>query len=337
MAYSIGSEEPADKAIRRVLREQSARILALLSQWEAEPADSIHRARQSCKRARAVAQLLKPAVPYAARVENSFFREIQKCVAYARDAEALVEALDYLEIGVTEPRLAESVAMLRDSLAARAIQDLDAHRAKLRDQIETACNLLGDADRRLAMLPLADLRRRDLRRGADQTWDRCAADFACLQPDSTAAAFHSWRRQVKYAANQSQLLSALAPVHAVTLGPRLRELASLLGHAQDLELLEALLRRQPDALRIDTHVQRLRHLIASSLVQLHHRALEVGGELFRSKAVRESEVTGLSVTEWQRDGKETATTGGEHPPSVARPVISDRDPDSSRRRQYSGP
>ncbi len=334
MAYLIESDEPADKAVRRVLRELNARILALLSQWEAEPADSIHRARQNCKRARAVAQLLKPAMPYSALVENSFFRGIQQCVAYARDAEALVEALDYLEIGVTEPRLAESVAMLRDSLAARATRDLDAHRAKLRDQIATACNLLGDADRRLAILPLADLRRRDLRRGAERKWERCAADFACLQADSTAAAYHSWRRQVKYAANQTQLLSALAPARAMTVGPRLRELASLLGHAQDLELLEALLRRQPDALRIDTHVQRLRQLISTSLVQLHHRALEVGGELLRGEASQSSDEPRVFVTEQQHDGKGSAMTDREDASSLVRPVNPARDPDSSRRRQF---
>lgn len=334
MAYLIESDEPADSAIRRLLREQNARILALLSHWEGEPADSIHRARQNCKRARAVAQLLKPTAPYAALVENSFFREIQKCVAYARDAEALVEALDYLQIGVTELRLAESVAMLRDSLAARATRDLQEHRAKLRDQIEKACNLLRDADRRLVMLPLAELRRRDLRRGADRKWQRCAAEFACMQPDATPAAYHSWRRQVKYAANQAQLLSALDPGRAMTVGPRLRELASLLGHAQDLELLEALLRRQPDALRIDTHVQRLRQLISTSLVQLHHRALEVGGELFRGEASQSSDEPRVFVTEQQHDGKGSAMTDREDPSSLVRPVIPARDPDSSRRRQF---
>lgn len=334
MAYLIESDEPADSAVRRLLREQNARILALLSHWEGEPADSIHRARQSCKRARAVAQLIKPAAPYSALVENAFFRDIQKCVAYARDAEALVEALDYLEISVTEPRLAESVAMLRDSLAARAARDLEEHRAKLRDQIATACNLLGDADRRLAMLPVAELRRRDLRRGADRKWQRCAAEFACLQPDGTPAAYHSWRRQVKYAANQTQLLSALEPRRAITVGPRLRELASLLGHAQDLELLEALLRQQPDALRIDTHVQRLRQVISTSLVQLRHRALEVGSELFRSEDAQSRDELRVFVTERQHDGKGTATTSREDAASLVRPVIPARDPDSSRRRQF---
>jgi len=334
MAYLIGTGEPAGKAVRRVLREQNARILALLSGWTQDPADAIHRARQGCKRARAIAQLLKPATPYVATVENAFYRDIQKRVAYARDAEALVEALDYLEVGVTEPRLAESVAMLRESLAARACRELEEHRATLGQQIDLACQLLRAAERRLERLPLSDLRRRDLRRGADRKWQRCVAGYAALDAASPAAALHAWRRQVKYAANQTQLLANLAPARALTIGPRLRELASLLGHAQDLELLEILLRQQPDALRIDTHVQRLRQLIASSLVQLRHRALEVGSELFGpGSSPLPEEAAEEQVTEQQHSGKGAATQTPDDSRSGSRRVIPDRDPHSSRRRQ----
>jgi hypothetical protein len=155
-----------------------------------------------------------------------------------------------------------------------------------------------------------------------------------LQSDATPAAYHSWRRQVKYAANQSLLLSDLAPVRAMTVGPRLRELASLLGHAQDLELLEELLRQQPDALGIDTHVQRLRQLISTSLVQLHHRALEVGSALFRSDDAPSRDELRVVVTERKHDGKGAAMTGREDAASLVRPVIPARDPDSSRRRQF---
>lgn len=333
MAYLIGQDEPAGKGVRRVLREQNARITSFLSHWEADPADSIHCARQACKRARAVAQLLKAATPYAAGVENSFFRDIQKRVAYARDAEARVEALDYLKTGVREPRLAESVAMLRDSLAVRAVQDIEENRTQLRTQIELACRELRDADRRLVRLPLADLRRRDLQRGADHTWERCIAGFASLQPGSAASGYHAWRRQVKYAAHQTQLLANLAPTRAITVGPRLRELSALLGHGQDLELLETLLRQQPDALRIDTHVERLRQLIAATLAQLRCRALEVGAELFGDASELLGDSTEGLVTEAKHSRKCAAINPEQASASAPRHVVPDRDPHPSRRRQ----
>lgn len=289
MSYVIYQDEPVGAGVQRVLQEQAARILVLLSEWEADPAVSIHRARQACKRARAAAQLLKAAAPYAATVENGFFRGIQKRVAYARDNEALVEALDFLKVGVTEPRLAESVVMLRDALSARAAQNLLENRATLCAQIEAGCHDLRGAERRLSRLPIEGLRCRDLRRGAAMTWERCEAGFALLEPDSPAAGFHAWRRQVKYAWHQTQLLAAIRPMH---LDVPLKELSAMLGHGQDLELLEALLRQQPDALRIDTHVQRLRQLIEVSLQNLRGRSLDLGRELFRSATPVET-VTGL--------------------------------------------
>ena len=270
------------------MQEQRTRILELLVGWEADPAASIHRARQACKRARAVAQLLKVGAPYAAVVENGFFRRIQKRLAYARDNEALVEALDFLTEGVTEPRLAESVAMLRAALLARAVSILQENRSTLETQIDLACQELYAAERRLSLLPLETLRRRDLRNGASRTWERCVAGFTRLGLDSPPADFHAWRRQVKYAWHQAQLLAAIRPTGMES---PLRDLSATLGHCQDLELLETLLRQQPDALRIDTHVQRLRQLIGVSLQNLHALSLGLGQELFGAPAPVEA-VTG---------------------------------------------
>ncbi|MDP2324594.1 MAG: CHAD domain-containing protein [Gammaproteobacteria bacterium] len=324
MSYLIKQDEPAGAGIQRVLQEQSACILALLSEWQADPAASIHRARQACKRARAVAQLLKVAAPYAATVENGFFRGVQKRVAYARDNEALVEALDFLKVGVTEPRLAESVAMLRDSLSARAAHNLLENRSSLCAQIDIACHDLRSAERRLSRLPIEDLRRRDLRRGATKTWERCVAGFSRLEPDSPPAGYHDWRRQVKYAYHQTQLLAAICPM---SIEAPLRELSATLGHCQDLEILENLMRQQPDALRIDTHVQRLRQLIGTSLQNLRRQSLDLGRNLFQpgNEAL---------VTERKQSGKRPATGDVNHSPSSTRRAIPDRDPHSSRRWQF---
>jgi len=318
-------DERADDAVRRVFRDQNARVLTLLGTWTADPADAIHRARQACKRARAVAQLLKPAAPYVARVENAFYREIQQRVGYARDAEAIVEAIDFLEIGVAEPLLAESVGMLRESLAVRAVREIEQHRASLSQQIDGACTLLAAADRRLACMPLDALRWRDLRRGAARQWRRCAREYTTLDARSPPEAYHAWRRQVKYASNQAQLLAGIEPARSATVGPRLRELAALLGHVQDLELLEDLLRRQPDALRIDTHVQRLRRLLADRLESLRDGARRAGGALFSG---------GPGVTQQQYSGKPAATVRADDATSSLRPDSPDRDPDTSRRRQF---
>jgi len=297
LAYRAELDESAGVGVRRVLEEQRAHILSILTSWEADPATSIHRARQSCKRARAVAQLLKPAAPYAAMVENGFFRVIQKSVACARDNESLVEALDFLHGGTAESPLAESVMMLREACAARAAQSLRKDHGTLGAQIDGACEQLRDAERRLARLPIGGLRPGDLRRGAGRTWKRCVAGYLDLEPNSSAVSFHAWRRQVKYAYNQTRFLAA---VHPLDVESPLRELAATLGHCHDLELLELLLRDQSDELRIDTHVQRLRNVIRETLQKLHGRSLEIGRSLFLSHgapvtpaALANETVTGL--------------------------------------------
>jgi len=136
--YLIHTTEPAGEEARRVLREQCRRTLDLLADWKTDPAQRIHRARQTCKKLRALARAIKLAAPYPAHVENRFFRDLQKRLAYARDAEAMVEALNYLEVGVTEPRLQESVGMLRESLVARARRGLEDNLPALDAQVRLA-------------------------------------------------------------------------------------------------------------------------------------------------------------------------------------------------------
>lgn len=328
MQYLINTQEPPGDEVRRVLREQCQRVLELLQDWRVDPADRIHRARQTCKRLRALARILKAGAPYVAHVENRFFRDIQKRLAYARDAEALVEALDYLEAGVTDERLKESIGMLRGSLAARAGRGVAEHLPALEGQVRLCCAELEKAARRLERLPLGALKRRDLRRGARRTWERCAGEFAELGLDSPPESFHRWRRHIKYAFYQTQLLAALAPEEAARRESRLRELAQLLGHGQDLELLDDLLQQQADALGIDTHIQRLRRLIAMSLKGLRAQALAAGREIFGSGAEADR-----AVTNWKQSRKAFATAGTEDAGPRERQPSPHREPDSSSRRQ----
>lgn len=331
MQYHISHLQPAGDEAGRVLREQCHRLLELLRDWRADPADRIHRARQTCKKLRAVALVLRSGAPYVAQVENHFFRDIQKRLAYARDAEAMVEALDFLAAGVSDGRLLESIRMLRDSLVGRAGRGMEDHLPLLESQVALCCAELERAQRRLEQLPLDRLKRRDLRRGALRTWERCARQFAALDPGSAPEQFHRWRRHIKYAWHQTQLLAGLEPARAATLGPRLRQLGALLGHAQDLQLLDRLLQQQADGLGIDTHVQRLRRLIATALAGLRRSALDLGTGLFAGDGPPAS--APAPVTKGKQSRKAPANLGPDHAALREGRPRSHREPDSPRRRQ----
>jgi CHAD domain-containing protein len=280
MAYLIHSNEPAADAVRRVLREQNQRAHLLLQGWEQDPVTHIHQTRQACKKIRALLRLVRPAARYVFTVENLFYRDIQRSVAYARDSAAMVEAVDLLASRLTDPLPLQSLRMLRHALEQRSEQQLASAQQGLPARIERAVAELAAADRRLQRLPVDGLRKRDLRRGASQTLDRCAREYLALDAAATADDFHDWRKHVKYAGYQARLLRELLPDAAPALRPRLEELAQALGQGQDLVLLEHFLADQPDALGVDTHLRRLRGLLATAQGELRTRARELGAALF---------------------------------------------------------
>jgi len=284
MPYLIHCNEPAADAVRRVLREQNLRARRLLETWEHDPGGHIHRTRQTCKKIRALLRLVRPAARYVFTVENLFYRDIQRSVAYARDSAAMVEAVDLLADRLTDPLPLQSLGMLRSALKQRSEQQLASAQQGLPARIQRAVAELTAADRRLERLPVDGLRKRDLRRGARHTWQRCAREYQALDAAASADDFHDWRKHVKYAAYQTRLLHELLPETAGSLRPPLEELAAVLGNSQDLVLLEQFLDAQPDALGVDTHLRRLRGLLAGAQGEFRSRARELGAALFEAGA-----------------------------------------------------
>jgi CHAD domain-containing protein len=280
MAYLIQRGEPAADEVRRVFRAQNRHALELLADWQADPADRIHRARRICKKIRALVRLFRPAFPYVFQVENRIYRDVQRSVAYARDSEAIVESLDLLRSLVTEPYLLESIDLLRSALVSRAASAIEDSRPQLLERIEAACDDLALADRRLARLPLDGLRRRDLRRGAAQTWRRCARHFDMALTSADPEVLHALRKNVKYAYYQHRVLSRLVPERFAALNEPLHELEQTLGRSQDLVLLDRLLRDQPDSLHVDTHLHRLRRLVSATREQLRQQGIAIASPLF---------------------------------------------------------
>jgi len=282
MAYLIKPDEPAEEAVRRLLLEQNQRALELLQNWREDPARHIHRTRQTCKKIRALLRLIKPAVRYVYTVENHFYRDIQRSLAYARDAQAMVEALDVLAEELTDPLPLQSLQMLKTALSQRATMQTRVAAESLTGRIEAAAADLSAAGDRLAGLPLDGLRRRDLRRGAQRSLSRCAREFHQLRQSDPAVAFHEWRKPVKYAWYQQRLLRELMPEQSAALCQPLETLAAVLGQSQDLTVLDDFLQAQPDALGVDTHLRRLRSLIVTAQQGLRERAEALGEELFGS-------------------------------------------------------
>ena len=169
MAYRISPKKKTGREMRRVLLEQNDKALILLRDWQADPADRVHRARQAFKRLRAALHLLKRREPYVFEVENRFYRDQARRLSYARDVAAMVEVVDTLAEGVWESLPRQSLLLLRQSLERRAEQEAADGISGISARVSEVCDDLEHSRQRLSRLPVKALRARHLRKGGQRT------------------------------------------------------------------------------------------------------------------------------------------------------------------------
>jgi len=280
MAYRFSSTGKATTEFRRILAQQNQKSVALLADWERNPAVHIHRARQCFKKIRALLWLLKPRHEYVYQVENRAYRDLAKRLAYARDSSAMVEATDRLTERIWEPGPRQSLLMLRKSLAGHAERELAKAMAGMSGTVAAVRSELPVLEARIQDLPVTGLSSRQLRKGAKFTFARARRDYRRLDLYSPPEAFHNWRKHLKYAFYQTGLMAEQMPRWSRRYRDPLSELAELLGDAQDLEVLDALLDSQPDDLGIDINWRRLRRLVVGIQRDLQMQAIAMGRQLF---------------------------------------------------------
>jgi len=295
MAYRIRRKAETAGEVRRILLEQNQKAQRLLRTWQKEPAGHVHLARQSFKRMRAALWLLRPGHRYVYAVENRAYRDLARQLAYARDASAMVEATDLLAERIWEPGPRQSLVMLRKSLAAQAEQEMADALAGMGSSVAQVRGELPRLAERLERLPVEDLRRKQLRAGVKATMRRARRNYQRVEPAADPALFHDWRKHVKYAYYQTALMAELMPRWCARNRRPLRELAALLGHVQDLNMLDDLIVAQPDDLGVDIHWRRLRRLAHDVQRELQAQAAALGEQLFDKRSRPRGEVVVLPV------------------------------------------
>lgn len=280
MAYAIRRKESVDAEVRRVLTEQNGRARAHLLAWREDTRGNVHQARQAFKRIRALLRLIRPGAQYVYRVENQFFRDVGRNLAFVRDTDAVIDALSLLEVRISGPLAQESLRMLRVGLQQRAARERDCGIHDLPGRIQSACDALAGAERRIRDVPLDELRVRHLRRGAANTLERCADAYGRAARRGSAEDFHAWRKEVKYAYHQAHLMQHVTPRWAEAKAPALGELADVLGHYHDLVILDLLLRTQADELNVDVHLRSMRNTVRSARAEFADAALTLGRGMF---------------------------------------------------------
>ncbi len=295
MSYRIARKAPPAREVRRVLLEQNRKAQKLLATWKQDPAGHVHQSRQSFKRIRATLWLLRPKYRYVYTVENRIYRDLARQLAYARDASAMVEATDLLADRLWEPGPRQSLLMLRKSLKAQARQEMADAVAGLAGSVAAVRQELPAAAQRIEQLPLKGLTVKRLRAGARTTLAPAGRNYLRLDATAGPELYHDWRKHVKYAYYQTSLMAELMPRWSARNKRPLRELAELLGHVQDLHMLDELIAAQPDALGIDIHWQRLRRQVREVQRELQLQSTALGKQIFGKPRAPRGEIVVLPV------------------------------------------
>jgi len=274
----LDGEDPGS-GVARVIAARTAQAAAAVRRagHSADPADDVHEARKSIKKARSALRLLRGVISDDEReTANGELREAANALSGARDAEVKVATLGSLGQLDPEPY---GLTVWRIELEGES----ERHRGELsREQlagIAAAIDAVGARYRERpvhrASGPIADNTARAYRRGR-RAWKRARSS---RDPED----FHSWRKRAKDLRYQLEILGPRLPgeFHETRVGAE--GLADQLGDLHDLDLLAAdLASRNMDP----AHRERLGEAIAASRRQLAKVCLERGKQTYGGKSGR---------------------------------------------------
>lgn len=262
MAYAIQREETVPAAVRRIMDEQLVRAREQLMD-AANPLDKrVHDARKRFKETRALIRLVRDPLGDQYTVENAWFRDVGRDLAAARDADAVLEALQKLE--------------LPDNIRSNVQEQLEAHRdamprAELEARVVKVLDQLVVAQARVGMWPELDDSFAAIARGLLRTY---RSGRRSMRDAHTPEELHEWRKRVKEHWYHMQLLRHVWPEMMKPWAAVLETLSRALGDHHDLVVLRG---------RAGDPPPELTQAIDARQKALEEQAREIGRRLYAEK------------------------------------------------------
>lgn len=260
VAYAIEHHETLHAALTRIMDEQILRARDTLADASLPAEKRVHEARKRFKEIRALLRLIRKPLGDQFAIENAWFRDTARSLAAARDADAMLEAVDKLELHRnTASRVRKTLHDQRtehpplEPIIANVIEQLGVALARvaLWPQLENAFDTIGDGLRRTY---------RDGRRA--------------MQHHETPEELHEWRKRVKEHWYHAQLLRHVWPAMMKPYAEVLSDLSHLLGDHHDLHVLRE---------SAGAHSPTLRKAVAARQAELEEKAMEIGSRVYAEK------------------------------------------------------
>jgi CHAD domain-containing protein len=237
MAYEIAQQELLGANVRRLFGELIDLAAAQLTDESQPVEERVHDARKRFKESRALLRLLREPLGDQFAVENAWFREAGRDLAAARDAQAVIEAIDELRKTTSDPAERRLLSTARRALVKR--RDAQ-HSDDLPQRIGNATTQLPIAKARLLMKLRIGDSFDSLADGLARTYRDGRRAFGMAVADPSAENFHEWRKRVKDHWYHMQLLRHVWPEMMKAYRGVMEQLSDALGDHHDLDVLRAL-------------------------------------------------------------------------------------------------
>ncbi len=272
MPYAFEHDESVPAGVRRIMDEQIVRAREQLTDGGSPREKRIHNARKRFKETRALLRLVREPLGEQFALENAWFRDAGRDLASVRDADAVLEALEKLEL----PQALHD--RVRKKLAAgRAEAPLDELIADTQEQLVIAQG-------RIDLWPDMADSFETLAAGLQRTY---RDGRRAMKRADTPETLHEWRKHVKTHWYHAQLLRHVWPEMMKSYADVLEELSHALGDHHDLHVLHESVAGAPPELAetIDTRQR-----------ELERKARELGEKIY---AERPSEFTARIAKLWE--------------------------------------
>ncbi|KAA3503441.1 CHAD domain-containing protein [Agrobacterium sp. 16-2014-1-2a] len=295
MPFRIDPNKPFDDEIRRAGLELIEEAITSLRDQPSGRDEAVHDARKRFKRLRALYRLIARAAPDFSKEENARFRDIARSLAFAREATALVETVEYLETfaaSTTQGKALRSIATVLRKRRDHAIE----HEAGLDEAIAAAIAGCEEARKRLKAVSLPD-ELKDVTRLVKTGWakqrKRARKALADCHEQADVEHFHELRKAGQAYWMHLGLLRRLWPSAMRAKRADTKRLVDILGHEHDLSVLAAFADREPERFGNGERLALLLDAIIQRQQALRGDALELANEVFSESARTESRIVGL--------------------------------------------
>jgi CHAD domain-containing protein len=282
---TLSPQRRGTRTVRKITRKRIDTALEALSN-KTLSAEGVHQARKALKKARAGLRMLRPGVKEAAyREVNEALRDAARPLSAARDAQVLGDTLSALVKRYGAPARHLQLAALRRAIAHHRADTHGSLLAKT-GTIAHSRGLLREARGRVKALGLHSHDWDVLGSGLKRVYSGCKRSMThATENGACDAAFHEWRKQVKYLRYELAMLEPLWPALIDTLIDQAHRLSDYLGQDHDLTVLREMAVTHRGELS-DRALEALMALVERRQEELRQKATRLGSRLFEEKPKR---------------------------------------------------